>query len=356
MVEIDGERTLAPSCCRAVAPGMKVKSTSERAQKSQKLVIEMLLSDMPEQGYKWIGDDATRQHGELSDWAARLGVTVRPELKALTREQPPCDMSHPAMAVNLDACIQCNRCVRACREEQVNDVIGYAFRGSHSAIVFDLADPMGESTCVACGECVQACPTGALMPKTQVGSQAVDKKVDSVCPFCGVGCLLTYNIRDGEIISVDGRDGPANHNRLCVKGRFGFDYVHHPQRLTKPLIRKPGVAKNAELVGDPARWREVFREATWEEALDLSAGTLKGLRDTHGLKTLAGFGSAKGSNEEAYLFQKLVRTGFGSNNVDHCTRLCHASSVAALLEGVGSAASWPAPPLPPPPRIGSTRR
>jgi formate dehydrogenase major subunit len=338
MVEIDGERTLAPSCCRAVAPGMKVKSTSERAQKSQKLVIEMLLSDMPEQGYKWIGDDATRQHGELSDWAARLGVTVRPELKALTREQPPCDMSHPAMAVNLDACIQCNRCVRACREEQVNDVIGYAFRGSHSAIVFDLADPMGESTCVACGECVQACPTGALMPKTQVGSQAVDKKVDSVCPFCGVGCLLTYNIRDGEIISVDGRDGPANHNRLCVKGRFGFDYVHHPQRLTKPLIRKPGVAKNAELVGDPARWREVFREATWEEALDLSAGTLKGLRDTHGLKTLAGFGSAKGSNEEAYLFQKLVRTGFGSNNVDHCTRLCHASSVAALLEGVGSAA------------------
>src|SRR6478736_9254430 len=179
VVEIKGERALAPSCCRAPTPGMKVKSTSERAQKSQKMVVEMLLSDMPEQGYKWVDDDASRPHGELSEWASRLGITVRPALKALTREQPPCDVSHPAMAVNLDACIQCNRCVRACREEQVNDVIGYAFRGGHSAIVFDLADGMGDSTCVACGECVQACPTGALMPKTQLGSQEVDKKIDS---------------------------------------------------------------------------------------------------------------------------------------------------------------------------------
>ncbi|MBK9252777.1 MAG: formate dehydrogenase subunit alpha [Proteobacteria bacterium] len=338
VVEIDGERTLAPSCCRAPAAGMKVKSTSDRAVKSQKMVVEMLLSDMPEQGHKWNDGAGEQQHGELSDWAARLGISVRPALKALTRHQPAPDVSHPAMAVNLDACIQCNRCVRACREEQVNDVIGYAFRGGHSAIVFDLADGMGDSTCVACGECVQACPTGALMPKTLIGSQVVDKKVDSVCPFCGVGCLLKYNVRGGEIVSVEGRDGPANHNRLCVKGRFGFDYVHHPQRLTKPLIRKPGVAKDSAEVGDPARWREVFREATWDEALDLAAGSLKGLRDRHGLKALAGFGSAKGSNEEAYLFQKLVRTGFGSNNVDHCTRLCHASSVAALLEGVGSAA------------------
>ena len=338
VVEIDGERTLAPSCCRAPTAGMQVKSTSERAQKSQRMVVEMLLSDMPDKGHKWIGDDATRQHGELSEWAARLDVTVRPALKALTREQPACDLSHPAMAVNLESCIQCNRCVRACREEQVNDVIGYAFRGGHSAIVFDLQDGMGDSSCVACGECVQACPTGALMPKTLMGSQAVDKKIDSVCPFCGVGCLLTYNVKDGAIVSVDGRDGPANHNRLCVKGRFGFDYVHHPQRLTKPLIRKAGVAKNSEEVGDAANWRDVFREATWEEALELTASKLKGLRDQHGLKALAGFGSAKGSNEEAYLFQKLVRTGFGSNNVDHCTRLCHASSVAALLEGVGSAA------------------
>jgi formate dehydrogenase major subunit len=346
VVEVKGERVLAPSCCRTATAGMDVQANSPRAVKSQKMVVEMLLSDMPDVGYKWNDAESIEknsgQHGELSDWADRLGVTARPELKALRREQPKADVSHPAMAVNLDACIQCNRCVRACREEQVNDVIGYAMRGSHSEIVFDLNDAMGDSTCVACGECVQACPTGALMPKTQIGTQLVDKKVDSVCPFCGVGCLLTYNVKDNVIVSVDGRDGPANHSRLCVKGRFGFDYAASPQRLTKPLIRKAGVAKDPALLEklnrNSADWSEVFREATWEEALDLSGSTLKNLRDTHGKKSLAGFGSAKGSNEEAYLFQKLVRIGFGSNNVDHCTRLCHASSVAALLEGVGSGA------------------
>ncbi len=338
VVEIAGERTLAPSCCRAPTPGMRVEAHSPRARKSQQMVVEMLLSDLPEQGYKWLQDDPARPHGELSTWADALGVAVRPALAALRREQPAPDMSHPAMAVNLDACIQCTRCVRACRESQVNDVIGYALRGAGSKIVFDLGDPMGQSTCVACGECVQACPTGALSAKTHIGPQKVDRKVDSVCPFCGVGCLVTYNVRDEKIISVEGRDGPANRGRLCVKGRFGFDYAHHPQRLAMPLVRKPGMPKDWRGEVRPDDWREVFREASWDEALQLAAGGLRQLRDTHGPKALAGFGSAKGSNEEAYLFQKLVRTGFGSNNVDHCTRLCHASSVAALLEGVGSGA------------------
>ena len=338
MVEVKGERVLAPSCCRSVSKGMEVTTDSPRARKSQKMVLEMLLADLPEQGFKWVDGDAARPHGELSEWAQQAGVTVRPELRALQRAPVAPDLSHPAMAVNLDACIQCTRCVRACREEQVNDVIGYAMRGAHSEIIFDLGDKMGDSTCVACGECVQACPTGALMPKTAIGTQVVDKKIDSVCPFCGVGCLLTYNVRDNAIVSVDGRDGPANHSRLCVKGRFGFDYASHPQRLTKPLIRKAGAPKDDKATPNPADWSEVFREATWAEALDFSAGRLRGLRDTYGPKSLAGFGSAKGSNEEAYLFQKLVRTGFGSNNVDHCTRLCHASSVAALLECVGSGA------------------
>ncbi|MFO1262664.1 MAG: molybdopterin-dependent oxidoreductase [Rhodoferax sp.] len=337
VVEIAGERVLSPSCCRAVTPGMQVQTDSERALKSQKMVVELLLSDMPDAGYHW--RDAG-QHGELSDWASQLDVTVRPALKALRRSQPASDLSHPAMAVNLDACIQCTRCVRACREVQVNGVIGTLGRGAHSQIGFDLADPMGTSTCVACGECVQACPTGALSAKTQIGSQAVDRKVDSVCPFCGVGCLITYNLRGNTIVSVDGRKGPANEGRLCVKGRFGFDYVHNPQRLTVPLIRKSGVPKDPALLDqlnrNSADWSAVFREASWDEALAFAADGLKNLRDTFGPKALAGFGSAKGSNEEAYLFQKLVRTGFGSNNVDHCTRLCHASSVAALLEGVGS--------------------
>jgi formate dehydrogenase major subunit len=336
VVEIEGERTLAPSCCRSPSSGMKVSCTSERAKKSQHMVLEMLLSDMPDTGYKWSGDNAQQPHGELSHWASRQGVQVRPALRALTRAQPKADITHPAMAVNLDACIQCTRCVRACREVQVNDVIGYAFRGSHSQIVFDQADSMGSSTCVGCGECVQACPTGALMPKALVGSQQVDHEVDSVCPYCGVGCQITYKIKDEKIVAVDGRNGPANKSRLCVKGRFGFDYAHHEARLTQPLIRKSGAPK--EIPSGDAHWSSAFREASWEEALAFAAGGLKNLHDQHGPKSLAGFGSAKGSNEEAYLFQKLVRTGFGSNNVDHCTRLCHASSVAALLEGVGSGA------------------
>jgi formate dehydrogenase major subunit len=338
VVEVEGERTLAPSCCRSATPGMQVQTNSERAVKSQKMVLEMLLADLPEQGHKWLDDRAEAPHGELSQWADHHGVTVRPALGAIKREAIPADLSHPAMAVNLDACIQCNRCERACRDLQVNDVIGLAFRGAHTQVVFDLADPMGGSSCVGCGECVQACPTGALMPKSHIGPQKVDREVDSVCPFCGVGCLVSYQVRDEKIVSVQGREGPANEGRLCVKGRFGMDYIHSPDRITQPLIRKPGVAKDLSLIDGHTDWQEVFREATWEEALDLATKPLNALRQQHGPKSLAGFGSAKGSNEEAYLFQKLVRTGFGSNNVDHCTRLCHASSVAALLEGVGSGA------------------
>src|SRR5438105_6451324 len=327
MVEIKGERLLAPSCCRRPGAGMEVASDSARALHAQKMIIEMLAGDMPAKAY--------RTDSELAYWQRALGVG-KPRFDA--RAQPAADLSHPAMAVNLDACIQCTRCVRACREEQVNDVIGYAFRGAHSEIVFDLGDPMGESTCVACGECVQACPTGALAPAHDAYLVPTDRRVASLCPYCGVGCQLTYHVKDNRIVRVEGRDGPANHERLCVKGRFGFDYAHHPQRLTKPLIRKPGFAKSADFAMDPADPLSVFREATWDEALDLAGGALKRIRDERGAHALAGFGSAKGSNEEAYLFQKLVRTGFGSNNVDHCTRLCHASSVAALLEGIGSGA------------------
>ena len=327
MVEVKGERALAPSCCRQPTAGMDVSSTSARALHSQKMIIELLASDMPERAYK--------TDSELDFWQRTLGIG---KPRFARRAQPAADLSHPAMAVNLDACIQCTRCVRACREVQVNDVIGYAFRAADSKIVFDLDDPMGLSTCVACGECVQACPTGALAPAHDAFMQPIDRKVASVCPYCGVGCQITYNIQDNHIVHVEGRDGPANHERLCVKGRFGFDYVSHPHRLTKPLIRKPGFPKSADFTVDPANPLAVFREATWDEALAAAGGALRRIRDTLGPNALAGFGSAKGSNEEAYLFQKLVRTGFRTNNVDHCTRLCHASSVAALLEGIGSGA------------------
>jgi formate dehydrogenase major subunit len=327
MVEINGERVLAPSCCRAPTAGMKVVTDSERAVASQKLVLELLLSDMPEKEYT--------RNNEVDQWAEKIGVG-KPRFEA--RQQPAQDHSHPAIAVNLDACIQCTRCLRACRDEQVNDVIGLAFRGDQAKIVFDMDDAMGSSTCVACGECVQACPTGALMPAREAALTVPDKQVESVCPYCGVGCQLTYNVKDDKILFVEGRDGPANHGRLCVKGRYGFDYAHHPHRLTKPLIRRADAPKKGDFVMDPNNVMDIFREASWEEALALAGGKFKDIRDKHGKKSLAGFGSAKGSNEEAYLFQKLVRTGFGSNNVDHCTRLCHASSVVALLEGIGSGA------------------
>jgi formate dehydrogenase major subunit len=327
MVEIKGERVLAPSCCRAPAAGMEVTSDSARAVSAQKMIVELLASDVPERVYK--------PDSELETWKRKLGIG-KPRFPA--REQPAPDLSHPAMAVNLDACIQCTRCVRACREAQVNDVIGYAHRGAHSAIVFDLGDPMGASTCVACGECVQACPTGALAPAHDAYLVPIDKTVESLCPYCGVGCQITYHVADNAIVRVEGRDGPANQERLCVKGRFGFDYVAHPQRLTKPLIRRDDVPKDPHGSLDPANPLAAFREATWEEAMARASGALKRIRDEVGPRALAGFGSAKGSNEEAYLFQKLVRTGFGTNNVDHCTRLCHASSVAALLEGIGSGA------------------
>jgi formate dehydrogenase major subunit len=313
---------------------MKVITDNARARSSRNGVMELLLADQPPR------ERAHEHDSHLWQWAERMAVSGS---RFPTREPPPPDASHVAMRVQLDACIHCNLCVRACREVQVNDVIGMAYRGHDSKIVFDFDDPMGASTCVACGECVQACPTGALMEATLVDEQGIGKtdsltEIASVCPYCGVGCQIAYQVEDNEIIAVQGRDGPANHNRLCVKGRFGFDYIKHPHRLKVPLIRRDDAPKNAEGEVNPADPYTHFREATWEEALDVAAGGLKQIRSRDGGQALAGFGSAKGSNEEAYLVQKLVRTGFGTNNVDHCTRLCHASSVAALLEGIGSGA------------------
>ena len=389
MVEVEGERVLAASCIRRPAPGMKVHTGTERARHSRRAVFELLLADQPPR------ESAHEHESRFWQWMQRIGLDAS---RYPAREAPPApDASHPAMRVALDACIQCNLCVRACREVQVNDVIGMAYRGHGSSIVFDFDDPMGESTCVACGECVQACPTGALMEASLVDEAGADRRlplreVESVCPYCGVGCQITYRIANGRrtaagdrsgvgdavaigdpaagdpaaaghrvaaegsdaagdpvapgdpieradyIAAVSGRNGPANEQRLCVKGRFGFDYVAHPDRLTRPLVRRDDAPKDPEAVIDPAQPWTHFREASWDEALDRAAAGLRRIRDRDGGGALAGFGSAKGSNEEAYLVQKLIRTGFGTNNVDHCTRLCHASSVAALLEGIGSGA------------------
>jgi len=329
VVEIEGERVLAASCIRQPTDGMKVSTGSDRVNKARNTVMELLVADQPA---RQTSHDPHSRFWKLAESMAQT------ESRFPSRQGPVSDTSHPAIAVNLDACIHCTNCVRACREQQVNDVIGFAWRGSHAKVVFDFDDGMGASTCVGCGECVQACPTGALLPAIGNSKPIKETIVDSLCPYCGVGCQTRFHVSGDKITKVEGRDGPANKGRLCVKGRFGMDYVNHAHRLTKPLIRKEGVAKSAAQDVDPANPLEHFREASWEEALDLAASGLRDIRDADGGDALAGFGSAKGSNEEAYLFQKLVRTGFRTNNVDHCTRLCHASSVAALMETIGSGA------------------
>src|SRR5215471_10578746 len=375
-----GAPAFAASCVRACENGMQVKTDTPEVERSRAMLTRLLISDQParERDPK----QTTTGDNELLALADTYRVSGEGGL--------PCgsgrgaDLSSPVIAVDHDACILCDRCTRACDDIQGNDVIGRSGKGYDTRIAFDLNDPMGASSCVTCGECVQACPTGALTNKPIRGipirPRAELDAVDTVCPYCGVGCALTYYVdrERGAISFAEGRAQPGSQSRLCVKGRYGWDYSASPQRLTTPLIRidsaypkgplsadvrgdshndrgrvnggersgggrsKPGDKRGGRRkpggLVDYAEVMPYFREATWEEALDLVARRLREIHAAGGPGAIAGFGSAKCSNEEAYLFQKLIRTGFGTNNVEHCTRLCHASSVAALFEGVGSGA------------------
>jgi formate dehydrogenase major subunit len=352
-----GGRVLAAACVRPCEDGMTVKTDTEEIQRNRATLTELLVADQPPRAE----DPKQNKTGDnlLLELADRFDV-------ARETTELPCgsgrgvDLSNPVIEVNHDACILCDRCVRACDDIQGNDVIGRSGKGYSTTIAFDLNDPMGQSSCVTCGECVQACPTGALTNKA-INNIPIQPReqldaVDSVCPYCGVGCALTYYVdrERGAISFAEGRDQPGSKSRLCVKGRYGWDYAASPQRLTVPLIRReesyPKGPLSADVRGENDGRRKPgglvdydevmphFREATWEEALELVARRLKEIHAALGPGAIAGFGSAKCSNEEAYLFQKLIRAGFNTNNVDHCTRLCHASSVAALFEGVGSGA------------------
>jgi len=356
-----GERVLAASCVRECTDGMSVETASENVEQHRRMLTRLLLAEHPVPCER----EQTTGDCELEALGRKYGLLdgcAKPQAEnaqSAIRNPQLSDLSSPVIAVDHAACILCDRCVRACDDIQSNNVIGRTGKGHAAAIAFDLNTPMGESTCVACGECVATCPTGALTNK-QITLPIIPREslnaVESVCPYCGVGCAITYFEKDNRIVFADGRDSPVNHRRLCVKGRYGWDYASHPQRLTKPLIRREDFYPKGPLssdvkssVGHNGRRKPgglvnddevlpAFREASWDEALDLIAERLKGIKDTHGGEALAGFGSAKCSNEEAYLFQKLIRAGFGTNNVDHCTRLCHASSVAALMETIGSGA------------------
>jgi formate dehydrogenase major subunit len=350
-----GARVYAAACVRPCEEGMAVKTSTPQVERQRETLTRLLVTDQPE-----VQDDrkeSTTADNDLFRLARRYGVHKGDRLPS--EDDRPTDVSSPVIAVEHSACILCDRCIRACDDLQGNDVIGRTGKGYGTRIAFDLDDPMGDSSCVSCGECVAACPTGALTNKAltvPIRPRSELKQVDTVCPYCGVGCALTYNVDEqaNTIVFAEGREQPGSKKRLCVKGRYGWDYATNPQRLTVPLIRReshyPKGPLSADVRGEGTGRRRpggmvdysevmpAFREATWEEALDLVGERLKALHGEHGPGAIAGFGSAKCSNEEAYLFQKLIRAGFGTNNVDHCTRLCHASSVAALLEGVGSGA------------------
>ncbi len=349
-----GERRLAPACHRLAEAGMQVTTTNPRIDAIRQDVLALLQADQPPPGPTAPPAPKTRPDA-LAAAVAALGTGQGSDLApGPDRGQ---DVSSPAIAVDHRACILCDRCIRACNEVQHNEVMGRTGKGYATRIAFDLDDPMGQSTCVTCGECEKTCPTGALTLRTPASASFPGgelRAVESVCPYCGVGCAITYHVDpvSNRVVYADGRASPVNHERLCVKGRYGFDYAAHPQRLTRPLIRResayPKGALSPEVQGPQTRKRRGivdydallphFREASWAEALEAAASGLRKVHDDHGSAAMAGFGSAKCSNEEAYLFQKLVRAGFGTNNVDHCTRLCHASSVAALMETIGSGA------------------
>jgi len=342
VVEVKGSRGLVPACLRQVEKDMVIQTDSPRIQRSRRTLVELLLADHP------VPCKKQQQTGdcELEQLAAAYGLQV-PRFARGKSSAPPSsrlDLSSPVIAVDHDACILCDRCIRACTDLQVNEVIGRAYKGVRAKISFDMDRPMGKSSCVSCGECMAYCPTGALTDKPlgRITDFKNTKPVESLCPYCGVGCSVTYHIAENTLVRVTGRpEGPANQGRLCVKGRYGFDYIHHPERLTVPLIRKPEYPKslNLDRPGDSAfTGFEAFREATWEEAMELAARRFLEIKRRYGPGALAGFGSAKCSNEDNYLFQKLIRAVFGTNHVDHCTRLCHASSVAALMETIGSGA------------------
>lgn len=347
MVEVEGERVLSTSCTRKPTEGMVVNTANERVLNNRKMVFELLASDMPNRDDSPDPDSHFWKQADIAGLQSKRFIGERPGAKAeIPVDSIFHDSSHPSIAVNLDTCISCGLCERACREVQVNDVIGMGSRGMEVFPTFDLGDPMGISSCVGCGECVQACPTGALMEKSLLDFTATkrdpevkaDRVVDGLCPFCGVGCLTSVHMKGNDIIKVDGRGGVANRGKLCIKGRFGMDYVMSPERLTKPMVRRDDAPNHAGLQLTLEDMPKYFREVSWEEALERAASGFSKIMKEKSGQALCAFGSAKGSNEEAYLLQKLVRQGFGTNNIDHCTRLCHASSVAALMEGIGSGA------------------
>jgi len=327
LVEVEGARNLVASCATPAAANMVVRTESPRIREARRLNLELLLASGRH--------NCLVQEMDLESWAdfqlkamkGQDGGELCPaygecrlqelavKYQARPKGLPPTDTVYPVEDVNpfivrdFSRCILCGRCVQACNEIQVNNAISYGYRGAQSKIVAKGDLPLVNSDCVFCGECVQACPVGALVPKADYGTGRLPleaRKVRTTCPYCGVGCQIRLHVDDGKIVRVTGvQEVGPNYGSLCVKGRFGHDFVNHPDRLKKPLIKD----------GDR------FRETTWDEALDLVARRLGEIKEQAGPDALGLFTSARITNEENYLAQKFARAVLGTNNVDHCARL-----------------------------------
>jgi formate dehydrogenase major subunit len=317
VVEVEGRRNLAPACATPAMNGMVILTSSPRVFEARKTVLHLMLSDHPL-------DCLTCQKAgdcKLQDLCYQYGIeeTIFPG----QQNDFPLDETNQFYARNLNKCVACRRCVQVCTNFQSTKAIGFGNRGftTHPVAPFDRG--MDESTCVSCGNCVSVCPVGALVRKGKEKFRTWDvAKTRTTCSYCGVGCQIDLLSKDNRVVGVEPGIGHSNAGLLCVKGKFGFNFINHPDRLTTPLIKKDGQ----------------FVEASWTEALDLVASKLKDIKRVHGADALAGLASARVTNEENYLFQKMVRATFGTNNVDHCARLCHASTVAGLATTLGSGA------------------
>lgn len=313
VVEIEGMRGIVSSCTTPAADKMVVHTESPKVNQARKVALELIMVNHNADCLTC----AKNQNCELQKVARYLGIDQEHlnKLRKSTRVLPV-DKSHPAFDRDHNKCILCARCVRACQEIACVGAIDLAFRG-YAAKVSTFGDkPISESICEACGECIARCPTGALLPKQ---AKQATRQVKTICPYCGVGCSIYLGLRGNEIVEVQGdRESPVNKGGLCVKGRFGFDFVNHPSRLTKPLIRREGKGKDIKVDGN---LRDVFREATWDEALDFVAKRLTQIKEKYGADSIGVLSSAKCTNEENYLLQKFTRAVIGTNNIDHCARL-----------------------------------
>jgi formate dehydrogenase alpha subunit len=305
VVEVAGIANLVASCSHPVQEGMVVKTNTPRVQKARCLNLELILSEHP------LDCPICDKAGscELQDVTYELGY-LNISTSYLQGEKPKheIDLSNPFLERNYNRCILCGRCVTICNEVLRHCALDLLGKGYETKVGALSDTPLQESPCVFCGQCVEVCPVGALLPKrNRFRAREWDlTRVKTICSYCGVGCQLELNIKNNEIIKVTSPpDSLVNKGNLCVKGRFGYDYVHHPERLTHPLVKRNGT----------------FKEATWDEALDLVSKKLNAIKQKHGPDSIALFSSAKCTNEENYLLQKFARAVIGTNNVDHCARL-----------------------------------